>query len=182
MEGMGAISNGAAQCIVVLGTGGTIAGSGGTTGGNIDYEASTIDVNELLDGIMAPPGYELLSGQVAQLDSKDMDFAVWRQLTQRYLHWLAQPDVAGIVITHGRHPRRDSLFPARGAGTALQTGSADLFDAPSHVLVTRWPAEFARCGHGGLHAGRRRGSGGVCRGNPRCPRGEKNPSAPPACA
>jgi L-asparaginase len=107
---MGTISNGASPRIVVLGTGGTIAGSGATAGDNIAYAAGTIAVDALLGGIAAPPGYELLSEQVAQLDSKDMDFAVWQQLTQRCLHWLAQPDVTGIVITHGTDTLEETAF------------------------------------------------------------------------
>jgi L-asparaginase len=43
----------------------------------------------------------LISEQVAQIDSKDMDFDVWRALAQRVGRWLTQPDVQGIVITHG---------------------------------------------------------------------------------
>ena len=39
--------------------------------------------------------------QVAQVDSKDMTFALWQQLAARVAFWSDQPDVAGIVITHG---------------------------------------------------------------------------------
>ncbi|HJW56202.1 MAG TPA: asparaginase [Burkholderiaceae bacterium] len=107
---MDEISNSAAQRIVVLGTGGTIAGSGGAAGDNISYVAGTIGVNDLLAGIKAPPGYELVVEQVAQLDSKDMDFAVWQQLTQRCVYWLSQPNVAGIVITHGTDTIEETSF------------------------------------------------------------------------
>lgn len=107
---MDEISKSAVQRIVVLGTGGTIAGSGGATGDNISYVAGTIGINDLLAGIKAPPGYELVIEQVAQLDSKDMDFAVWQQLTQRCVYWLAQPDVAGLVITHGTDTIEETSF------------------------------------------------------------------------
>jgi L-asparaginase len=46
-------------------------------------------------------GDTLLCEQVAQLDSKDMDHATWQTLAQRCVHWLSQPDVGGLVITHG---------------------------------------------------------------------------------
>jgi L-asparaginase len=46
-------------------------------------------------------GVALVGEQVAQLDSKDMDHATWQALALRCTHWLAQPDVGGIVITHG---------------------------------------------------------------------------------
>jgi L-asparaginase len=38
---------------------------------------------------------------MAQLDSKDMDHATWQTLARRCVHWLSQPDVGGLVITHG---------------------------------------------------------------------------------
>ncbi|EHP38288.1 periplasmic L-asparaginase II [Cupriavidus basilensis OR16] len=39
--------------------------------------------------------------QVAQVDSKDMSFALWSRLVERVAFWSAQSDVSGIVITHG---------------------------------------------------------------------------------
>ncbi len=48
-----------------------------------------------------PSPCELLTEQVAQIDSKDMGFAVWAQLASRVDHWLMQPEVVGLVITHG---------------------------------------------------------------------------------
>ena len=92
------------QKIVVLGTGGTIAGTSATAGDNIGYTAAQVGVELLLEGI---PGLgELANGalvaeQVAQIDSKDMDFAVWRALALRCAHHLADPQVRGVVITHG---------------------------------------------------------------------------------
>ena len=44
---------------------------------------------------------ELLSEQVVQLDSKNMNHAVWQRLAQRCLYWLAQDEVRGLVVTHG---------------------------------------------------------------------------------
>lgn len=90
---------------VVLGTGGTIAGTAASASDHTGYTAGQLGVQALLDAVPglqeALQGDELLGEQVAQLDSKDMDHATWQALAQRCQHWLAQPEVGGIVITHG---------------------------------------------------------------------------------
>lgn len=96
--------------IVVLGTGGTIAGTGDPGGSNLGYTAGTVAVDALLAGVAAPGGVVLQAEQVAQLDSKDMDFATWHRLLQRCVHWLAQPDVGGLVITHGTDTVEETAF------------------------------------------------------------------------
>ena len=96
--------------VVVLGTGGTIAGKAASSGDNIGYTAGQVGVADLLGGIDAPTGVALVAEQVAQLDSKDMSFDVWQKLAQRCAHWLAQADVAGIVITHGTDTLEETAF------------------------------------------------------------------------
>jgi L-asparaginase len=96
--------------IVVLGTGGTIAGRAASAQDNLGYQAAAIGVQELLRGLPVAAGLELQAEQVAQIDSKDMDFAVWCSLSQRCAHWLAQPDVAGIVVTHGTDTMEETAF------------------------------------------------------------------------
>lgn len=92
------------QKIVVLGTGGTIAGTSATAGDNIGYTAAQVGVEQLLGAV---PGFQafvhgtLVTEQVAQIDSKDMDVEVWRALALRCIHHLADPEVRGLVITHG---------------------------------------------------------------------------------
>ena len=90
---------------VVLGTGGTIAGTAAHAGDHTGYRAGQLGVQALLDAVPglaeALHGEALQAEQVAQLDSKDMDHATWQALAQRCQHWLAQPEVGGLVITHG---------------------------------------------------------------------------------
>jgi L-asparaginase len=96
--------------VVVLGTGGTIAGKAASSGDNIGYTAGQVGVADLLGGIDAPAGVTLVAEQVAQLDSKDMSFETWQQLARRCAHWLAQADVAGIVVTHGTDTLEETAF------------------------------------------------------------------------
>lgn len=96
--------------IVVLGTGGTISGRAASARDNVGYRAGEVAVSELLQGVPAPEGVTLHAEQVAQIDSKDMDFATWCALSERCTHWLAQPDVAGVVITHGTDTMEETAF------------------------------------------------------------------------
>ena len=100
----------AARTIVVLGTGGTIAGRAASPQDNVGYRAGEVGVSDLLQGVQGTHGFALHAEQVAQIDSKDMDFAVWHALAQRCAHWLAQPDVAGIVVTHGTDTLEETAF------------------------------------------------------------------------
>ncbi|MEG0317558.1 MAG: asparaginase [Comamonas sp.] len=90
--------------IVILGTGGTIAGLGHADGGSVGYKAAQIGVAQLLQPIAQgclPGHFAFEVAQIAQLDSKDMDISTWQQLAKACTKWLEQEDVAGVVITHG---------------------------------------------------------------------------------
>jgi L-asparaginase len=92
--------------IVILGTGGTIAGSGDDVG----YVAGQVGVKELVAAVPALGERALESEQVAQVDSKDMSHAVWQALVQRLAHHLARPEVAGVVITHGTDTLEETAY------------------------------------------------------------------------
>lgn len=89
---------------MVLGTGGTIAGTAAQAGDNIGYTAAQVGVEQLLaavPGLAERAGGALAAEQVAQIDSKDMDCDVWRALALRCAHHLQDPGVRGLVVTHG---------------------------------------------------------------------------------
>lgn len=89
------------RIVVVLATGGTIAGRAESAHDNVGYRAGAVPVGELLAGIPVPEGVGVEAEQVAQLDSKDMDIATWQALLERAAHHLQRREVAGLVVTHG---------------------------------------------------------------------------------
>ncbi|MFT3665934.1 asparaginase [Piscinibacter sp.] len=141
-----------ALTVAVLATGGTIAGTAASATDNIGYSAAQLGVQALVDAVPALHGVPLLAEQVAQLDSKDMSFAVWAALAQRVAHHLAQPGIAGVVITHGTDtleetayllqrllaPRKPVVLTAamRPATSLLRDGPQNLLDA---VTLAREP-------------------------------------------
>lgn len=99
-----------ARKIVVLGTGGTIAGKAAHAADTIGYVAGQVAVADLLGSAAVPAGCTVHAEQVAQRDSKDMDHATWHLLAARCTHWLAQEEVCGVVITHGTDTMEETAY------------------------------------------------------------------------
>jgi len=96
--------------IVVLGTGGTIAGRAAEATDNVGYQAAQVGVEALLHGVACPPGVTVVTEQVAQIDSKDMEVSVWLALAGRIAHWLGQPGMRGVVVTHGTDTLEETAY------------------------------------------------------------------------
>lgn len=100
--------------VVVLGTGGTIAGTAAHAGDNLGYSAAQVSVADLLAAVPgmadALDGHPLVSEQIAQVDSKDMSFAIWAALALRVQQHLADDNVSGVVITHGTDTLEETAF------------------------------------------------------------------------
>ena len=100
--------------LAVLGTGGTIAGAAVDPMDNVGYAAAQVGVAQLLGSVPALPrllgACELVTEQVAQIDSKDMTWAVLYTLWQRVTHHLSQSDVMGVVITHGTDTLAETAY------------------------------------------------------------------------
>ena len=163
--------------VVVLGTGGTIAGLATSRSDNLGYSAAQIGVASLLNAVpglsQLLAGRTLVTEQVAQIDSKDMSFAVWQQLALRVSHYLAQTDVTGVVITHGTDTLEETAYflhavlPAhqlackpvvltcamRPASSAMPDGPQNLMDALAVAMTPGARGVVAVCAstvHGAL--------------------------------
>ena len=128
--------------IVILGTGGTIAGLASNTSSNLDYTAALVGVSQLV-GAVEGLNSQVETEQVAQIDSKDMTFDVWTALANRVHHHLARADVQGVVITHGTDTIEETAYflqvvlcPTKPVvlTCAMRPASALAPDGPQNIL------------------------------------------------
>ena len=97
--------------IVVLGTGGTIAGTATGDPSMPGYTAGVLGIEALLQAVPALDSLaHVHTEQVANLDSKDMSFAVWTRLATRVTQWLAQPHIQACVLTHGTDTLEETAY------------------------------------------------------------------------
>lgn len=98
---MPSLSPSLSPCLVVLATGGTIAGRADDARDHVGYRAAQLGVDELLRSVPGAVACALEAEDVARLDSKDMDAPTWQRLAQRVDHHLRRSEVQGVVVTHG---------------------------------------------------------------------------------
>lgn len=87
--------------IVVLATGGTIAGAAGSDV-QAGYASGQVGVEQLLAAVPQARKLATLRGeQISNIGSQDMNDEVWLKLARRVNELVTMPDVDGVVITHG---------------------------------------------------------------------------------
>jgi L-asparaginase len=129
--------------VVILGTGGTIAGSAASRTDTTGYTAGAVGVDALVAGVPELAAHRLEAEALAAIDSKDMDAATWQRLAARVAFHAARAEVAGVVITHGTDTVEETAYflqrvlaPAKPVvlTAAMRPSTAVSADGPANLL------------------------------------------------
>ncbi|UUC47332.1 type II asparaginase [Flavobacterium cerinum] len=138
--------------IMILATGGTIAGSGESSS-KAAYTAGQIPIDNLLNAVPQIHEMARIKGeQIAQIGSQDMNVETWLKLSNRINAIFENNEADGVVITHGTDTQEETAYflsltvksdkpvvlvgAMRPATAMSQDGNRNLFDA---VMVAAAP-------------------------------------------
>lgn len=97
--------------VVIVATGGTIAGAGATSANSATYQAGKVPVDKLIAGIPELADVANVRGEQAfQIASESFTNEKLVQLAKRVSALAKEPGVDGIVITHGTDTLEETSF------------------------------------------------------------------------
>jgi L-asparaginase len=128
--------------VVVLATGGTIAGAAASDV-QAGYTSGQVGVDQLLAAVPQAKKLAAMRGeQISNIGSQDMNDEVWLKLARRVNELVAMPDVDGVVITHGTDTIEETAYflnlVVRSKKPVVMTASM----RPSTALSADGPLNF----------------------------------------
>lgn len=146
--------------VLILGTGGTIAGTASDPNRSWAYRAAQLSVAQLVSAVPDLVGIPLVTQQVAQVDSKDIGWATWQALGRALEDAMKDETVSAIAITHGTDTLEETacLLHALHDGrkpivltAAMRPATAPDADGPANLAqAVRVAQAAAQRGEGGV--------------------------------